>query len=178
MLLPFFQINFSQLIIQDHWIIHLLIYVFILPLSKYKALILCHIFDRYCVYKWIKHNHCLGSQYRSNHRHWNFAAEGCIMENHCNVSFFRPCRTVYGILLPQSGIELGSLVVKAWSPNHWTLREFPQPSGNQYRISWKHTPTSNIIIILIDFSKVIYWNYCFNQSIRFIWTPVLYREIF
>ena len=29
-----------------------------------------------------------------------------------------------GILVPWPGIELSPLAVKAWSPNHWTVREF------------------------------------------------------
>ena len=29
------------------------------------------------------------------------------------------------ILVPQPGIEPRPLAVKAWSPNHWTAREFP-----------------------------------------------------
>ena len=35
--------------------------------------------------------------------------------------FFFFCR----ILVPQPGIEPTPLAVKAWSPNHWTAREFP-----------------------------------------------------
>ena len=31
----------------------------------------------------------------------------------------------YRILLSKLRIELWSLAVKAWSPNHWTTREFP-----------------------------------------------------
>ena len=30
-----------------------------------------------------------------------------------------------GILVPGPGIEPGTLAVEAWSPNHWTTREFP-----------------------------------------------------
>ena len=30
------------------------------------------------------------------------------------------------ILVPQPGIEPMPPTVKAWSPNHWTPREFPQ----------------------------------------------------
>ena len=30
-----------------------------------------------------------------------------------------------GTLVPQPGIEPGSPAVKALSPNHWTVREFP-----------------------------------------------------
>ena len=32
---------------------------------------------------------------------------------------------VAGIIAPRSGIEPVLSVVKAWSPNHWTAREFP-----------------------------------------------------
>ena len=30
-----------------------------------------------------------------------------------------------GILVSWPGMELGSLAMKVWSPNHWTNREFP-----------------------------------------------------
>ena len=30
-----------------------------------------------------------------------------------------------GILVPQPGIEPRPSAVKAWSPNHWTAKEFP-----------------------------------------------------
>ena len=30
-----------------------------------------------------------------------------------------------GILVPQPGIEPRPSAVRAWSPNHWTTREFP-----------------------------------------------------
>ena len=29
--------------------------------------------------------------------------------------------------VPSPGIEILPLAVEAWSPNHWTTREFPQP---------------------------------------------------
>ena len=31
-----------------------------------------------------------------------------------------------GSLVPLPGIEPGPSAVKAWSPNHWTAREFPR----------------------------------------------------
>ena len=43
-----------------------------------------------------------------------------------------PCRLLYGIFqakileqVPQSGIKPGPPAMEAWSPNHWTTREFP-----------------------------------------------------
>ena len=33
-----------------------------------------------------------------------------------------------GILVPRPGIEPGPSAVRAWSPNHWTAREFPKDS--------------------------------------------------
>ena len=30
------------------------------------------------------------------------------------------------IFIPQPGIEFGPTTVKAWSPNHWTAKEFPR----------------------------------------------------
>ena len=41
------------------------------------------------------------------------------------IFIFWPCRVAYGTLTPQWGIELGPSAVRAWSPNHWTAREFP-----------------------------------------------------
>ena len=42
------------------------------------------------------------------------------------VCLFWPHCTARGILVPRPGVEPGSPVVEAWSPNHWTTREFPQ----------------------------------------------------
>ena len=30
-----------------------------------------------------------------------------------------------GILVPLPGMKPGPLAMEAWSPNHWTIREFP-----------------------------------------------------
>ena len=43
---------------------------------------------------------------------------------------FWPCHTAGGILVPWPGIESGHSAVKAWSPNHWTAREFPEIEMN------------------------------------------------
>ena len=40
--------------------------------------------------------------------------------------FWRGGGASYGILVPRSGIELMPLAVRAPSPIHWTVREFPQ----------------------------------------------------
>ena len=40
-----------------------------------------------------------------------------------------PCRTACRILVPQTGIEVKPSAMKAWSPNHWTAREFPSISA-------------------------------------------------
>ena len=37
--------------------------------------------------------------------------------------FFWP---VYGLLVPQAGIEPAPSAVKTLSPNHWTTKEFPR----------------------------------------------------
>ena len=37
---------------------------------------------------------------------------------------FWPCHAAYRILVPSSGIEPGSSVVRVCSPNYWTTREF------------------------------------------------------
>ena len=39
--------------------------------------------------------------------------------------FFWLHLAVCGILAPRPGIEAGPPAVEAWSPNHWTTREFP-----------------------------------------------------
>ena len=39
--------------------------------------------------------------------------------------FIWPQHAACGILLPRPGIEPQPSAVKAWSPNHWTTREFP-----------------------------------------------------
>ena len=31
----------------------------------------------------------------------------------------------FGILVPPPGMKPGPLAVRAWSPNHWTVREVP-----------------------------------------------------
>ena len=40
--------------------------------------------------------------------------------------FFWPHRMACGILVPQPGIEPGTMAVKMLSPNHWTTRKFPR----------------------------------------------------
>ena len=39
--------------------------------------------------------------------------------------FFWSRCTACGILVPQPGIELMPPAMEAWSPNHWTTKEFP-----------------------------------------------------
>ena len=46
--------------------------------------------------------------------------------NSAPMNFFWPCHTACGILVPQPGTEPEPSAVKAWSPNHWTVREFLQ----------------------------------------------------
>ena len=41
--------------------------------------------------------------------------------------FFWLHHTVFGILVPQPGIEPRPLAVEAWNPNHWATRELPHP---------------------------------------------------
>ena len=36
------------------------------------------------------------------------------------------CHMAYRIVVPQLGIEPMPPAVEAWSPNHWTAREFPE----------------------------------------------------
>ena len=42
-----------------------------------------------------------------------------------NCHFFLPYRMACRILVPRPGIEPAPSTVKAWSPDHWTAREFP-----------------------------------------------------
>ena len=39
-----------------------------------------------------------------------------------------PCHVACGILVLQPGIKPRPLAVRAWSPDHWTAREFPKVS--------------------------------------------------
>ena len=41
------------------------------------------------------------------------------------LSFFLCGYAACGILVPGPGIEPRPLTMKAWSPDHWTAREFP-----------------------------------------------------
>jgi len=43
----------------------------------------------------------------------------------CFFSSFWPCHVTCEILLPGWGMEPMPPAVEAWSPNHWTTREFP-----------------------------------------------------
>jgi len=44
-----------------------------------------------------------------------------------NFFFFWLHHTVFGILVPQPGIEPRPLAVEAWNPNLWATRESPHP---------------------------------------------------
>ena len=48
--------------------------------------------------------------------------------NHWFFFFFLPRCMACGTLVPRPGIEPAPLAVKAWSPNHWTAREFTSDS--------------------------------------------------
>ena len=43
-----------------------------------------------------------------------------------------------GILVPQPGFEPRPLAVKAWSPNHWTAREFLKYFKNYPNVTQRH----------------------------------------
>ena len=43
-----------------------------------------------------------------------------------------PCHVACGILVLQPGIKPWPLAVRAWSPDHWTAREFPEVSFFDY----------------------------------------------
>ena len=47
----------------------------------------------------------------------------------CNIYPMRSHLAACGILAPRPGIEPGPWAVKAWSPNHWTTREFPRSAS-------------------------------------------------
>ena len=58
----------------------------------------------------------------------NFQVQGQFPFSFFSLSFFLfflACCTACGSLVPQLGVEPTSLAVKVWSPNHWTIREFP-----------------------------------------------------
>ena len=56
--------------------------------------------------------------------------------------FFFFGRVAWGILVPGPWIEPQPLVVKVWSPNHWTIREFPH-----YLSWWQQWPSSQSLNI-------------------------------
>ena len=74
---------------------------------------------------------------------------------------FWQCCVACGILVPWSGIEPRPSTVRAWSPNHWTAREFPGHTlkkKKQQLIQTKqlteHTnPLESRIILKIKISK-------------------------
>ena len=59
-------------------------------------------------------------------RYFNDTSNNSIKINVLFFIYFWPHLTACGILVPQPGIERRPLAVKAWSPNHWTFREFPE----------------------------------------------------
>ena len=59
---------------------------------------------------------------------WSFAGpRESVRHQYAPFSFMCVCVCVCvcGIFVPWPRIEPGSLAVEAWSPNHWTSREFP-----------------------------------------------------
>ena len=86
------------------------------------------------------------------------------------VLFFWPCHVACGILVPQPGIELMSPAVEAWSPNHWTAREFP---GKPYVLSAAFCSSWNLsilkgllkfVVLTTDFWRIIWSPPCFCLS--------------
>ena len=66
--------------------------------------------------------------------------------------FWLYCKA-YGILVPRSGIEPRPSAVKAWSPNHWTAREFPKTK--QFLNQWILHKNSHFQLLL----NKIWWNW-------------------
>ena len=74
---------------------------------------------------------------------------------------FWQCCVACGILVPRSGIEPRPSTVRAWSPNHWTAREFPGHALKkkkkkliQTKQLTEHTnPLESHIILKIKMSK-------------------------
>ena len=66
-----------------------------------------------------------------------------------------------GSLFPDQRLNLSSLVVKAWSPDHWTTREFSSVSLNVAFFLW----------LLKKFSVLSVWNYLINHI---TWESVLH----
>ena len=54
---------------------------------------------------------------------WNTHPAPC-QKSKTSQGFFWPHLAACEILVPQPGIEPGTLAVQAQSPNHWTAREF------------------------------------------------------
>ena len=48
--------------------------------------------------------------------------------------------TVYRIFVARPGVEPGPAAVEAWSPNHWTVREFPELLLKKKKVSLQAEP--------------------------------------
>ena len=71
--------------------------------------------------------------------------------------FFWLCHMACGILVPRPGIKPMPPAVEAWSPNHWTAREFPSTILFWFPISFvigfeiKKNKASNFVLLKIVF---------------------------
>ena len=76
----------------------------------------------------------------------------------CMYKFYiyRLCHRACGILVPWPGIEPTRCTVKVWSPNHWTVREFP--------ISFKMATFSVSLYCSIPFSLPLMIPFFFNME--------------
>ena len=71
--------------------------------------------------KLIKNSAIISIQERSSI--WHLLSEFKLCEK---FFFFLLCHTASRILAPRPGIDPGPSAMQVWSPNHWTVREFPE----------------------------------------------------
>ena len=72
--------------------------------------------------------------------------------------FFGPHHTACGILAPRPGIEPAPPAVEAWSPNHWTTREFPRLlSKVNFFSHFYFSPGEFLLYVLCPLVHFSYW---------------------
>ena len=82
--------------------------------------------------------------------------------------FFWLHLTVWGILVPQPGIEPGPSAVRARSPNHWATREFPR-----IRLELGHGSDSGLASCLFLTTFVILGNSLLCDLVPHLWNVML-----
>ena len=92
--------------------------------------------------------------------------------------FFWPHRVACGILVPQPGIELRPLAVRARSPNHWTTRDFPWQTTYNLRflnckVSVATIPSQRVILSIKWDKELTSWLAHSKCSIKVRYDPSL-----